>query len=663
MSVKVTTRSGRSVKPAKRLVEDPASASLSEFSQEPRNSRSNAQVKEIQSKVDTKRVLRRTMMKSKGADISASPNSTVVQKTNVPESSVNAVNAQDKEHVLGKKIAKTMSVKVTTRSGRSVKPAKRLVEDPASSSFSEFSQEPRNSKSNAQVKEIQSKESTKSVPRRTMIKSKVGDIPSPSNSNAVKKTNVPESSVNAQDKKHVPIYMRKEKNSTEAELSFVNMAPDPYEELDYLALDDEKFIEKNKKKVQGKGANTKKRKPKKTKAEQILMFGSTKKDKEARQAIKQLKNLQTPSQESKKKCVIPKIVIEATKDDGEVFENIQFEDIPSPPHENHSELPIGTNSTVTLPTPTPSNKIRNETWKTPKVRPNFVPERKASTPKATIPHKPTKEELMKNCFGFDDSSTEDEDKPKNESLNYSPMQNVRKSFIQMTPAAAPQPPRGRHVSGSSISAPWRFDFKQPGQKPIIKSRSKYVNKPIKPLKEVPKPTSSINNEQNEVSLFDDPLDKNCNDEMEDLNAFEVLGKASKKTKVAAKKPLKTITNTGNASKSTTQSLIYEKTHNGQKQLRSKRKAITTSDDSENETESRNISRTYERADALNCSISAYESPKKARKTQKVSVFFRLQPNIFLKLLYHSRIATLINGQQTELTISAKLKILISRSIR
>merc|ERR1712223_1027605 len=99
MSVKVTTRSGRSVKPAKRLVEDPASASLSEFSQEPRNSRSNAQVKEIQSKVDTKRVLRRTMMKSK--DISASPSSTVVQKTNVPESSVNAVNAQDKEHVLG----------------------------------------------------------------------------------------------------------------------------------------------------------------------------------------------------------------------------------------------------------------------------------------------------------------------------------------------------------------------------------------------------------------------------------------------------------------------------------------------------------------------------------------------------------------------------------
>merc|ERR1712062_180507 len=110
-------------------------------------------------------------------------------------------------------------------------------------------------------KEIQSKESTKSVPRRTMIKSKVGDIPSPSNSNVVKKTNVPESSVNAQDKKHVPIYMRKEKNSTEAELSFVNMAPDPYEELDYLAVDDEKFFEKKKKKVQGKGANTKKRKP------------------------------------------------------------------------------------------------------------------------------------------------------------------------------------------------------------------------------------------------------------------------------------------------------------------------------------------------------------------------------------------------------------------
>merc|ERR1712004_714450 len=140
---------------------------------------------------------------------------------------------------------------------------------------------------------------------------------------------------------------------------------------------------------------------------------------------------------------------------------------------------------------------------------------------------------------------------------------------------------------STISGPMRFDFKLPGQKPQVKSRSKYVNKPIKPLKQVLKPESSSINEQNEVSLFDDPLDKNCNDEMEDLNAFEVLGKASKTTKVAAKKPLKTITNTGNTSKSTTQSLVYEEADNGQKQLRSKRKAITISDDSENETESRN----------------------------------------------------------------------------
>ena len=523
-----------------------------------------------------------------------------------------------------------------SRSGRSIKPTKRLIEELDSSSTSSKSSQ-----------ESKVKKNTKRVKKNNQQQSKDEEFSSSTNSTAaVQKTNVEESSVNAlsnvQDKKHVPIYMRKEKVGAKAEQSFVNMAPDPYEELDYLALDDENHFEKNKKKVRGKGgANPKKRKPKKTKAELILMFGSSKKDKDAHQAVKQLKNLQTPSQDSKRKqqCEIPKIAIEdCTKEDSEVFENIQLEEMPDPPHEDHTSNP-----TITFAAPTPpfTDKIRNETPKTPIIRSKFVPERKASTPKvATISHHPppTRQELMKNCFGFDDSSTEDEEeKPKNDSLTYSPMQNVRSSFIQMTPA--PQPPRGRNVSGSSttstISGPMRFDFKLPGQKPQVKSRSKYVNKPIKPLKQVLKPESSSINEQNEVSLFDDPLDKNCNDEMEDLNAFEVLGKASKTTKVAAKKPLKTITNTGNTSKSTTQSLVYEKADNGQKQLRSKRKAITISDDSENETESRNVSKTYERADALNCSISAYESPKKARKTKKVSGIFFVDVNVILFFKYAS----------------------------
>ena len=582
MSSKQTTRSGRSVKPTKRMIEEPeldsssvsTSSQESNVKQETTNTRSKSQVKKIQSNTNS-------------------------------------------------------------RSGRSIKPTKRMIEEPDldSSSLSKSSQESKvkkkitNTKGKCQVKEVQSKMNTKRVTRRTTKKSKDEEFSSSTNSTTVvQKTNVEESSVNAlsnvQDKKHVPIYMRKEKVSAKAEQSFVNMAPDPYEELDYLELDDENYFEKNKKKVRGKGANPKKRKPKKTKAELILMFGSSKKDKDAHQAVKQLKNLQTPSQDSKRKqqCEIPKIAIEGTKEDSEVFENIQLEEMPSPPHEDDTSNPT---VTFTAPTPPFTDKIRNETPKTPIIRSKFVPERKASTPKvATISHPPTKQELMKNCFGFDDSSTEDEEKPKNDSLSYSPMQNVRSSFIQMTPA--PQPPRGRNVSGSSttsiISGPMRFDFKLPGQKPQVKSRSKYVNKPIKPLKQVLKPESSTN-EQNEVSLFDDPLDKNCNDEMEDLNAFEVLGKASKTTKVAAKKPLKTITNTGNTSKSTTQSLVYEKADNGQKQLRSKRKAITISDDSENETESRNVSKTYERADALNCSISAYESPKKVRKTKKVSGIF------------------------------------------
>ena len=409
MSSKQTTRSGRSVKPTKRMIEEPeldsssvsTSSQESNVKQETTNTRSKSQVKKIQSNTNS-------------------------------------------------------------RSGRSIKPTKRMIEEPDldSSSLSKSSQESKvkkkitNTKGKCQVKEVQSKVNTKRVTRRTTKKSKDEEFSSSTNSTTVvQKTNVEESSVNAlsnvQDKKHVPIYMRKEKVSAKAEQSFVNMAPDPYEELDYLELDDENYFEKNKKKVRGKGANPKKRKQKKTKAELILMFGSSKKDKDAHQAVKQLKNLQTPSQDSKRKqqCEIPKIAIEGTKEDSEVFENIQLEEMPSPPHEDDTSNPT---VTFTAPTPPFTDKIRNETPKTPIIRSKFVPERKASTPKvATISHPPTKQELMKNCFGFDDSSTEDEEKPKNDSLSYSPMQNVRSSFIQMTPA--PQPPRGRNQANISVA--------------------------------------------------------------------------------------------------------------------------------------------------------------------------------------------------------------------
>ena len=518
--------------------------------------------------------------------------------------------------------------------------------------------------------------------RKKTISSTPSEIIEPESSTTVKSVSKVTSDASV---KHVPIYMRSEKNDTNEDFSLSNLAPDPYEELDYLALDDEEYYAKKKKKTGTKGANLKKRKPRKAKAEMILMFGSSKKVKETHQAVKDLKNLQTPSQEVKKKQVkVPKIVIGEPKpgpsrleipsgigNQSGVNTDVKKKQFKVPkivieepkPGPSRLEIPSGIGKksgvkTFVIEEPNdevfapdiPSHEEVHDEQEVESIQPSppttkrsartpivsskaskFVPERKASTPKTKPNDKPpTKQELIKKCFGFDDSSTEGEDeekeKPKNDSINFSPMQNVRSSFIQMTPAQ-PSRIRNRNVSASSttstntIKGPMRFDLSQTNfvVKSPVKSRSKFIQRSIKPSKPSVGPE-----QQNEVSqLFEDPIGENCDDGKEDLNAFEVLGKGPKKIKVSTKKPLKTITNTGNPQKNTTQSLIYEKADNGQKRLRSKRKVNAACDEAENDTapaSKMNISKTYERADALNCSITAHESPKKAKKNKKVESF-------------------------------------------
>ena len=146
MSSKQTTRSGRSVKPTKRMIEEPeldsssvsTSSQESNVKQETTNTRSKSQVKKIQSNTNS-------------------------------------------------------------RSGRSIKPTKRMIEEPDldSSSLSKSSQESKvkkkitNTKGKCQVKEVQSKMNTKRVTRRTTKKSKDEEFSSSTNSTtAVQKTNV-----------------------------------------------------------------------------------------------------------------------------------------------------------------------------------------------------------------------------------------------------------------------------------------------------------------------------------------------------------------------------------------------------------------------------------------------------------------------------------------
>ena len=559
-----------------------------------------------------------------------------------------------------KNLVKAMSSKskTTTRSGRSVKPTQRMIEESSKEENPSPKRQGTTVKKNPIGKSVKTKsraretktdmEVKKTMTTRGARKKTISSTPSemiePESSTTVKSVSKVTSDASV---KHVPIYMRSEKNDTNEDFSLSNLAPDPYEELDYLALEDEEYYAKKKKKTGTKGANLKKRKPRKAKAEMILMFGSSEKVKEAHQAVKDLKNLQTPSQEVKKKQVkVPKIVIEEPKPGPSRLEipsgigkksgvktfvieepndEVFAPDIPS--HEEvHDEQEVES----IQPSP-PTTKRSARTPIVSSKASKFVPERKASTPKTKPNDKPpTKQELIKKCFGFDDSSTEGEDeekeKPKNDSINFSPMQNVRSSFIQMTPAQ-PSRIRNRNVSASSttstntIKGPMRFDLSQTNfvVKSPVKSRSKFIQRSIKPSKPSVGPE-----QQNEVSqLFEDPIGENCDDGKEDLNAFEVLGKGPKKIKVSTKKPLKTITNTGNPQKNTTQSLIYEKADNGQKRLRSKRKVNAACDEAENDAapaSKMNISKTYERADALNCSITAHESPKKAKKNKKVESF-------------------------------------------
>ena len=140
MSSKQTTRSGRSVKPTKRMIEEP--------------------------------------------ELDSSSVSTSSQESNVKQETT---NTRSKSQV--KKIQSNMN----SRSGRSIKPTKRMIEEPDldSSSLSKSSQESKvkkkitNTKGKCQVKEVQSKMNTKRVTRRTTKKSKDEEFSSSTNSTTV----------------------------------------------------------------------------------------------------------------------------------------------------------------------------------------------------------------------------------------------------------------------------------------------------------------------------------------------------------------------------------------------------------------------------------------------------------------------------------------------
>jgi len=360
-----------------------------------------------------------------------------------------------------------------------------------------------------------------------------------------------------------------------------------------------------------------------------LTFGSSKKD-SVRKVLKQANNIQTPSAQMIKKQAGIKPVrnhdaVEFTAeqpDDSvpQISIDEVFEPVPVP--DNNIPMQDAQNPPL-LSVPKRNLKTPN----VPKTAARFIQDRKASTPKAEEKKPPvTKKELMKNCFGFDDSATDDDEESacKNDSVNFSPLQNVRNSFIQMTPAnrvrnpSAPMSVMSNASKSSSlaITGPMRCNFKPPPKQSKV-SRSIYKNKSLKPINQ-----AIESHVQNEVSqLFDDPQeDQNC-DEKEATDAFEVLGKVVQKG--TKKKPLKTVTNTAplagrNKSK---QSLIYEESKDGNKQLRSKRRQLSSD---ENQTSpakdvSHNVSKTYER-EALNCSISNVESPKKAKRNKKDRLF-------------------------------------------
>ena len=477
-----TTRSGRSVKPAKRMIEEVEDGMESTFEvkgptlkikektqQQRKNTTSSRSVKPIKKMVEEAQGGLESRVEAKGPRRKVKENTQRQNKTTRIGRSVKPPKrmSEDAEGDLESTVEvkrptrkvkeNTKQQKMTTTSGRSVKPAKRMSEEAEGDLESSVEVTRPARKTKEHIKQ-QKNALSKDEIQHLLYLSDDEDDGQDNEKNDI------DDDEKLEEPQKKPIYMRRlpeEKN----EFDLTHLARDPYEELDYMALDSQDAKE-------GKKKASKKRKPRKKKAEGILTFGSSKKD-SIRKVLKQTNNIQTPSaQMTRKQAGINPhrnydIVETTTKQPdnpvpeisvNEVFEPgplPDFEPGPLPDFETTSKQPdnsVPVDEVLELgPLPhydVPMQKTQNssllnvpkrslKTPVVPKTAARLVQDRKASTPKAEEKKPPlTKKELMKNCFGFDDSATDEDDESvcKNDSVNFSPVQNARNSFVQMTPA-------------------------------------------------------------------------------------------------------------------------------------------------------------------------------------------------------------------------------------
>ena len=254
------------------------------------------------------------------------------------------------------------------------------------------------------------------------------------------------------------------------------------------------------------------------------------------------------------------------------------------------------------------NSQNGKLYKTPMVPKHMTkmgPDRKASTPRledstTKRPHVP-KATMMKNCFGFDDSSADsDANNVSQESLiGFSPVQKVQSTendrlivtpmtSLRDKPKILPSVVKPL-APPSSICKPMRFQFKMPRvrvtstdkaikYKKVLKKAENSQNESKKnPLKPMVLSTTPDSDSNWETTLFDDLPEREIgiatetevkNLEETEMNAFEMMnkkGKGGKKANVT-KKPLKTVTNTASKVK---QSLITDHTSGLPKKIRAK----------------------------------------------------------------------------------------------
>ena len=259
-----------------------------------------------------------------------------------------------------------------------------------------------------------------------------------------------------------------------------------------------------------------------------------------------------------------------------------------------------------LDSPPPAQNDPKKQYATPAVSKRshqMMHGRNASTPRVDDPKPVTKEDLMKNCFGFDDSSNSDVNTTRGSLVGFSPVQSVfKQNNVMETPAQTSTRIRDKSTSSviSSVnptvteqrensSKPMRFNFKMPKVKPATSTTKSFSRYQMKSLRQdsssVTTVSSATATEKFESSIFDE---ENFNedryeqvlqevpgvidatddrqDEGEVENAFEAMKKKPGKSK---KKPLKTVTNT--IAKKTKQALIYDESQGGAKVLRSSKR--------------------------------------------------------------------------------------------